>query len=66
MKAKERQNCGPMAMPNCYGIVPRILRHSIISVVYPRCDSPFDILLGFSGSLAKIETLDGEAHVSPP
>jgi hypothetical protein len=34
--------------------------------VYPRCDSPFDILLGFSGSLAKIETLDGEAHVSPP
>jgi hypothetical protein len=29
-------------------------------------DSPFDILLGFSWGLAKIGTLDGQAHISPP
>jgi len=48
MRAKERQNCGLMSMPNRYGILARIRRQGIISVAYPRGDSPFDILLGFS------------------
>jgi hypothetical protein len=61
MEKRPRQ---PFTEPGRDDIFAEILLQAISSVAYPRRDSAFDILLGFSKGYAEIGTLKGKAHVS--